>query len=41
MDIINEFSNVHKPAVLIITLAIGGTGLNLTAADYIVIMQKF
>ena len=40
-DIINKFSNVHKPAVLIMTPAIGGTGLNLTAVDHVVIMQKF
>jgi SNF2 family DNA or RNA helicase len=40
-DVINAFSDWPEPAVLVLTPALGGTGLNLTAADHVVIMQKF
>ena len=40
-DVIQEFSTVDSPAALVLTPALGGTGLNLVAANHLVIMQKF
>ena len=37
---INNFSTVDSPAALILTPTLGGTGLNLVAANHVVIMQK-
>lgn len=32
---------VNRPAALILTPALGGTGLNLVAANHVLIIQKF
>ena len=39
--LIQEFSSVDRPAALILTPTLGGTGLNLVAANHVIIMQKF
>jgi len=39
--LLQEFSTIHAPAALILTPALGGTGLNLVSANHVVIMQKF
>jgi len=39
--LIEEFSGIESPATLTLTPTLGGTGLNLVAANHIVIMQKF
>ena len=38
---IAEFSAVESPAALVITPPLGATGLNLVAANHVVILQKF
>ena len=38
--LIDEFSSVESPAVLVLTPTLGGTGLNLVAANHVVIFQK-
>ena len=38
---IAEFSHVECPAALVLTPALGATGLNLVAANHVVILQKF
>ena len=38
---IDQFDATKKPSVLILTPAVGGTGLNLVAANHVVILQKF
>ena len=40
-ELLNEFSSVNAPAALVLTPALGGTGLNLVAANHVVILQKF
>jgi hypothetical protein len=39
--LLQEFASVDRPAALILTPALGGTGLNLVAANHVIIMQKF
>ncbi|CUS10220.1 unnamed protein product [Tuber aestivum] len=39
--LLQEFASLDRPAALILTPALGGTGLNLVAANHVVIMQKF
>ena len=39
--LLQEFASVDRPAVLILTSALGATGLNLVAANHVIIMQKF
>ncbi len=39
--LLQEFALVDRPAALILTPALGGTGLNLVAANHVIIMQKF
>jgi len=36
-----EFASLDRPGALILTAALGGTGLNLVAANHVIIMQKF
>lgn len=40
-QLIEEFSSTTSPAALVLTPAVGGTGLNLVSANHVVIMQKF
>ena len=40
-EVIEEFTKIESPAALILTPALGGTGLNLVAANHVVIMQTF
>lgn len=40
-DVIEAFSTEDAPSALVLTPALGGTGLNLVAANHIVIIQKF
>jgi len=40
-SLLQEFSTVNRPAALILTPALGGTGLNLVAANHVIIVQKF
>jgi len=39
--LLQEFASVDRPAALILTPALGGTGLNLVTANHVRIMQKF
>ena len=39
--LLQEFASVDRPAALILTPALGGTGLNLVAVNHIIIQQKF
>ncbi|CUS07052.1 unnamed protein product [Tuber aestivum] len=39
--LLQEFASGDRPAALILTPARGGTGLNLVAANHVIIMQKF
>ena len=39
--LLQEFASVDRPAALILTPALGGTGLNLVAANHVIILQKF
>jgi len=39
--LLQEFASVDRPAALILTPSLGGTGLNLVAANHVIIMQKF
>jgi len=39
--LLQEFASVDRPATLTLTLALGGTRLNLVAANHVIIMQKF
>jgi len=39
--LLQEFAWVDSPAALILSPALGGTGLNLVAAKHVIIMQKF
>ena len=39
--LLQEFASVNRPAALILTPALGGTGLNLVAAIHVIILQKF
>ena len=38
---LQEFLTIDSPAALVLTPALGGTGLNLVAANHLIIMQKF
>jgi len=38
--LLQEFASVDRSAALILTPALGGTGLNLVAANHVIIMQK-
>jgi hypothetical protein len=38
---LKEFSSVNAPAALVLTPALGGTSLNLVAANHVVILQRF
>ena len=40
-NLIEKFPKIESPATLVLTSTLGGTGLNLVAANHIVIMQKF
>src|ERR1700709_2831873 len=40
-ELLNEFSSADAPAALVLTPALGGTGLNLVAANHVLILQKF
>lgn len=40
-DLVNEFQNEGGPSVMLISLKAGGTGLTLTAADHIFIMDPW
>jgi hypothetical protein len=40
-ELLNEFSSADAPAALVLTPALGGTGLNLVAANHVVILQRF
>ena len=39
--LLQKFAPVDRPAVLILTPALGGTGLNLVAANHVIILQTF
>jgi len=39
--LLQEFASVDRPAALILTAALGGTGLNLVAANHVIMMQRF
>ena len=39
--LLQEFASVDRPAVLILPPALSGTGLNLVAANHVIIMQNF
>ena len=39
--LLQEFASVNRHAALILTPALGGTGLNLVAAKHVIILQKF
>ena len=39
--LIEEFSSIESPAVLVLTPALGATGLNLDAANHVLILQRF
>ena len=39
--VLQEFASVDRPMALICTPALGGTGLNLVAANQVIILQKF
>ena len=39
--LLQEFALVNRPAALILTPALGGTGLNLVAANHVIILQRF
>jgi len=39
--LLQEFASVDRPVALILTPALGGTGLKLLAANHVIIMQKF
>jgi len=39
--LLQEFASVDRPVALILTPALGGTGLNLVVANHVIIMQKF
>jgi SNF2 family DNA or RNA helicase len=40
-DVVNEFQNNEAMRVFLISLKVGGTGLNLTAADYVFIVDPW
>lgn len=38
---VNDFQGINKPSVFLISLKAGGTGLNLTSADYVFIVDPW
>ena len=39
-ELMNEFQNTVRCAVFLTTMKVGGTGLNLVAANHLVMLQK-
>lgn len=40
-QLLRDFADAEEPSALVLTPALGGTGLNLVAANHVVILQKF
>jgi non-specific serine/threonine protein kinase len=40
-QLLRAFADAEEPSALVLTPALGGSGLNLVAANHIVILQKF